>query len=444
MKSIFLLASAILIMGCSSTKSANSSSTPIYVPNTKKEVEEIYTQKETKPATEILAQDSSTYKEPEKLTEKSIDKKEEVKKEKSIYNIAVVFPFSTEKVPLNYTPYQLDTNIYLSTATQKALDFYMGAKLATEDIKTQKKINLFFLDDMGNDYNTKKVLNERPFPDVDIIVGNYSNQILKYSKTYKIPLFCPFESDITTEPYEQLNFATTSQRELSNYILKSLLGNYPEASVYIVQDLNDDSSKYLIHSAQKFLKEEYNIIPTILTNTSYFLKDNGDTTSTFESASSSIVFFASNKETFVKSTLPKFQSNISPTYILGTSYWINWKGLDAGNSTSSKIFIPTQEIAKVNTNYKENFSSRFLNEFQKTDNSDVYLGYDLMMYLFAGLDNDVILEHPSTAFLGVKPIQYNFEFVPSITNGEIQNFQNNKISIYQFERGKFVLTNWQK
>lgn len=444
MKSILFFATIIVFISCSSTKSATTN-TPIYHPISKDTENNSPTKSQTAIPSETLAVDTipaiDIEKAEEKIEEKIIDNTVEEKIEKNTYNIAVVLPFLADKVPLNYTPYQLDTNIYLSPTTQNALDFYMGAKMATEDYKSKKKINLFFLDDMGSEYQVKKVIAERPFPEVDVIVSNYSNQILKYSKAKEIPLFCPFESDINTEPYEQLIFTSSSQREQSNYLLKKALNNYPEAAVYIVQDLNDDTSRYLVNNAQRFLKEEYNITPTIYNNSSFSSANYGDSTSTFQSISSSIVYIASNKESFVRNTLPKFQSNSSPTYIIGTQSWASWKGLDAGNSTSS-VYIPTQELAKVSTTYKENFSSRFLNEFQKSDNSIAYLGYDLITYLIAGLDNNILSEQPTSSFLNLKPIQYNFEFTPSIMNDEIQNVQNNKIAILKLERGRFVLVNW--
>jgi ABC-type branched-subunit amino acid transport system substrate-binding protein len=439
MKWYFILV-VIFLTACKTTQQTGSTSTPIYVPKTDKEVIAPSKQEQKEAIKEEKEKIDSIKEMIEK--EKEIPSKE-TKGGKSSYNIAVVLPFMTDKVPLDYTPYQIKTDIDLSPEIMNNLDFYMGLKLAVDDFKKKgSNYNVFVLDDVNSDDQDKKIISERPFPDIDIIISGtdkrISKDILNFSETNKIPFYSPFATDISQ--YSSSYFHTSIPNiinqvaQLFDYIYPQI----PEAPIYIIQEENTDSARMAIKTVENFIKKTYNVAPVIITNTQVTVNELGETISFFNPTSTSIVFVPSNSSAYVKTLLPKLYASPFPVYILGMPSWSNMRGLENSTQPQPDIFIPVFETSKKSKSDLENFSSRFINEFQKDENENVYLGYDLMTYILNGLEKNKIWDNPTSTDLGIQPYYYGFDFSPIMKNNRIQFYSNNKVSIYKYEKGKFA------
>ncbi|HUH75595.1 MAG TPA: ABC transporter substrate-binding protein [Chitinophagales bacterium] len=430
---IFII--ALFLTACSTSKKSGSSTTPIYVPKTEKDAKD---------------QDSDVLTEKE-LEQERLDSIQEAQEEiptkddksaKSSYNIAVVLPFMIDKVPLDYTPYEIKTDMNLSSEIMQNLDFYMGLKLAVDDFKNKSKnYNVFILDDANSDFQNKKIINERPFPDIDIIIsgteGRVSKEILNFSESNKIPFYSPFATDINqSSPYYHtiIPNITNQVAQLFNYIYPQI----PEADVYIIQEENTDSARAIMRTAEAYIKKTYNVSPIIITNTQNTVNELGETISFFNPSSTSIVFVPSNNAIFVKGLLPKLYTAAHPTYILGMPSWNNLRGLENSTQPHPDIFIPVFDIAKKSKADVESFSTRFINEFQKEENENVYLGYDLMNYILTGLEKNTIWNNPTSSDLNIKPYYFGFDFSPVMKNNRVQFYSNNKVSIYKYEKGRFA------
>lgn len=435
---IFSFALLVLVSCRSSKPTGGTSSTPIYVPQ----------KEQTAPKESEAEQGGKAGEKQQKESESKsgVQEAETVKpaqKEKNVYNIAVILPYMTDKIPLNYTPYNLDTDILLSPEMTQSLDFYMGLKLATDDFKNKgKKINIFVLDDGGSDIKTRKLLSERPFPEVDVIISGasnrLSNEILKFSNEKKVPVYSPFTSDIS-QPSELLYSALPDTKHQIEQLLVKMHSLYPEKDIKIIQDANDDSSMVMVKSITHFLKTELAVQPEIIKNIQSVVKETGETVSFYQPSSSNIVLVASNKEAFVRNILSRLYGTQFPPYILGLPSWSGFRGLENETQPNPNIFIPTFDFAVRTKSEKEVFSGRFADEYQMEDNTNAYLGYDLMNYIMTIADKEKITDNPTSAQLGLKPYYYNFDFIPVSNPNGNSYFINSQIGFMKYEKGRFTI-----
>lgn len=430
----------LVLVSCRSSKSTGgTSSTPIYVPQKEQTVpkESEAAQQGGKAEEKQQKESESRTGEPEKETVKPLQK------EKSVYNIAVILPYMTDKIPLNYTPYNVDTDIFLSPEMTQSLDFYMGLKLATDDFKNKgKKINIFVLDDAGSDAQTRKLLSERPFPEVDVIISGAANrlskEILKFSNEKKVPVYSPFMSDIS-QPSDQVYSALPNVNHQIEQLLVKMHSLYPEKDIKIIQDPNDDSSMVMVKAMAHFLKNELAVEPEIIRNTQSVVKETGETVSFYQPVSSNIVLIASNKEVFVRSVLPRLYGTQFSPYILGLPSWSGFRGLENETQPNPNIFIPAFDFVIRTKSEKDAFSGRFADEFQMEDNTNAYLGYDLMSYIMTIADRDKIADNPTSIQLGLRPWYYNFDFVPVSNQNGNSYFINSQVGFMKYEKGRFTI-----
>lgn len=420
---------SLVLAACSSSKSTSTTTTtPIYHPKQTQE-------EKTQPV--VTAPETPA---KEKEVEDVVPVKKDVVS-KSSYNIAVLLPFMTDKIPLNYTPYQIDVNVDLSPEMTQSLDFYMGLKMAADDFRNKSnKVNIFILDDANSDFQTKKLLSERPFPDIDVIVSGSSNriskEILKYSAEKNVPVFSPFTTEIS-QATETFYAALPSVNHQTEQLFVKIQNLYPEAHIQIIQDNNDDSSAIIVKSMEKFLKNELNVTPEIIRNTTSTVNENGETISFFQPTSTNIVLIASDKESFVRSTLTKLYGAPFPPYILGLPSWSGFKGLENEIQPNPSIYIPAIQLATKTKAEKEAFSSRFAEDYQMEENPNVYMGYDLMNFIMATADKGRLSDVTTSVQLGLKPFYYNFDFIPVSNQNGIQFFTNSQVGVLKYEKGKF-------
>jgi|GEM_PF-5762177 len=428
----------LVLSACSHTKkTASTEVTPIITPKTEQAPG---TRPQTGPKTEtpVTPADTSGKKQEKKDEEKTAGK------EKNYSNIAVILPFMTSKVPLNYTPFDIDTNIYLSPEMIQSLDFYMGMRLAVDDFRNKgKKINLFVLDDANNDAQTKKLLNERPFPDVDLIIGPYKNGIskdlLQFADKNDIPVVSPFLADPGVNvASEHFYAATPSLQQQLVRLVGQAVEQFPERPFYIIWDPAEDSSKLISQLAEGILKNNFNRTPVRLSYSSAQVQDTDTSPFSFIPDASSFVLVASTKDALVKSVLPRL---VHPSYsiqVLGMPNWSTFKGLDSEANPNPNILIPGFGNMLVNKAEREQFSSRYQNEFQVEESLTSFLGYDLVNYLLSVTDSGLTEQMNSSGSLRIKPYAFQFDFVPVVQDNRTRYYTNNITQLLKWEKGKFT------
>lgn len=421
MKWIITLLAAVTLLSCKTIQPSSSSTTqtPIYVPPQESEIEE--QEEKTTPDT------------PEVIEEEKQEEKTETITDKSSYNVAVILPFTIDKVPLDYTPYILDTNIYLSPENEDAINLYMGIKYAVDNFKNkEKKINVFVLDDASSEYQTRKVLSERPFPDVDVIVSGttkkISPELIKYINQENIPTFAPYISN-TLANSELLHIATPTSIHMIQRLLTELKNLYPEADVYIAQDKQDYTARLESKAISTFLESNFNLQTKafkIIENDSLVDQQDID-------FASDILWIASENETTVKEHLKYIGHSPKQIRVIGYPSWAKIRNIEKHIPDNVRVFIPEISLKENSNSIEELLAEKYQIEI----NDNILLAYDLMEYILSGIDQKVIHKHPTSEDANHQPNQYYFDFIPVTNKDGIQYFINNNVSFLEFSKGAF-------
>ena len=98
------------------------------------------------------------------------------------FKVAVLLPFSLDKY--NYNPIDLE-DMEFSRATQMAIEFYQGFKMAVEEVGSiYFNAEFFVFDTKNSEAQTKAILKKSPFPDVDMMIGPIYNKNLRIAADY--------------------------------------------------------------------------------------------------------------------------------------------------------------------------------------------------------------------------------------------------------------------
>ena len=432
MKWIFLsLVTFCLLTGCASSKKVNTAgTTPLYVPK--------QTGTEKKDSTHHANQKKDTAtSQVEVKTPKDSIVNIETKEEKTSFNIAVILPFSSNKVPLDYTPYDIKADIDIQPNALRSLEFYLGVNQAVQEFKTfQKKINVFVLDqdNVGYQFN---LLKQRPFPEVDVIVTGdqygVSSDLIRFSNQHQVPLYNVSGAN-PSMPSEEVFSVQPNQLNLIQQLLVKAKSVYPDAEIDIIQNPVEDSSRILVNAASKFIQDEMGLKARIIPNNT---ADAVDSTSFYSSYASNIVLIASNNERFVKRTIHQLNLNLFPPYIIGTPSWIKFKSIKTDNS-GNPIWIPSFRFVNENLAARDNLGRKILEDSGIKATINTYLGYDLMNYILKSLDKGALGENQTSKQLGLKPLMYRFNFIPFVSGGEMQFFVNDEVDFLRYDGSKFV------
>lgn len=360
--------------------------------------------------------------------------------EKGTYNIAIILPFNVNKVPLDYLPYNIDTNIYLSSENKEALDFYMGAKICIDEFKSNNKsINVFVLDDAKSEIQAKKILSERPFPEVDIIISGSTNwisqNILDHSSAQNIPLYSPFTKTIT-KTNEWFFSSIPNDIFLLEQALEHAHYNYPKSNIIIIEDKNDQSSLNISKTAQSYIRKSIGVNIKVISDTNKTYTSNGDSLSFYQPTSENIVFIASNNQAFVRNTIHSMLSTSQTTHIIGMPSWKEFTNLDKGTQTHLNIKIPVIKVQSKEEDLNI-FSNKFIRLYSMKENNNAYLGYDLMNYILTSLENGVLQKNPTSDEIKTTPLLYKFNFYAASSEKGVRTFVNNQVRHLKYSKGKF-------
>jgi len=111
-----------------------------------------------------------------------------VKKEEA--NIAIMLPFQLDA---------MDASNSFPSAARNSLHLYKGIQYALAEANfSDKNVNVYVIDNAGDDATTQSLLQKHPFPDVDVVIGPLYTKSLKlvgdYAKQNKITFISPLSS----------------------------------------------------------------------------------------------------------------------------------------------------------------------------------------------------------------------------------------------------------
>jgi ABC-type branched-subunit amino acid transport system substrate-binding protein len=401
-------------------------------------------------ALEKPVKDTVEYVVPEKKEAVVIQKDSIVKApviKRDHYNIAMVLPFHVDQVPLNYSPFIVDTSIFISQEAQQSLDFYMGFKLGVDDFKkANSKVNIFVLDDAMRPSKVKELLQQRPFPEVDVIIGPSRNFILEplldFATKADIPVISPFlEETFPSKGGSHFYSAAPSfSRQvvsLSNYAFHQ----FPEQRIHILFDPADDSSRIFAEQASKQIQNLSGYIPQMTAVIAAdATSDSIWASALHQKAPTSVMMVTSNRETFVKHVLGKLQSYPTPLSILGLDRWSMMKLSETVTHYPHSIVVVDGQQAIPGTPSCKKFIETYTNEFTREPGLAAVMGYDLSVYILSVISNDALKLMPATETLHIQPLMYQYFFLQENPSGNQSQTRwgNTVVPLLKWQGQKFI------
>lgn len=358
-----------------------------------------------------------------------------------IRKIAVILPFNLNQIPLG--SYVDDSTKQLSIESKNAVEFYLGCQMAKDKFQSANlKSNVYFIDEPKDTDDFASIFNNKPFPDIDYIVGPvtpaYLNQFAKLAKSNQIPFISPFTSSIYIKENNYLFNANPSLISQYDFIIKNIQSNFPSKIIEVIYDGKDSLAENI-----KFLKEVVgqNAMNGSVKYSSLSANDDiANTMTQSDTLSERIVLIYSSKEVYVKSVIAKLKHIKNDLQIFTSSCVRNTKLLADVKYPHSIYTVYSQN--QDNINYKI-LASQFEEKYMKPSTEIAFKAFDIMTNIFNILDkNQNLIDNSYNYSTDFDNIQSKFKFKPVYDkNGKIDFYDNQVMYLYKYVSGNFVFKN---
>jgi ABC-type branched-subunit amino acid transport system substrate-binding protein len=355
-----------------------------------------------------------------------------------VHNIAVIVPFNLDQIPLGQ--YVDDSTKQLATDSRNAVEFYLGCQMARQKFKsTQLITNVYFLDDKNDSLSISKLFNQKPFPNVDYVVGPIGYKNLKLAadlaKTNQVSMISPFANSMYIKENAYYYNANASLRTQYSFVVDYIKSNFPTATLEVIFDGKDSTA------------ESINILKDINAKTLDYaqvkytiLKASDDVAKTMTQAdtlSKRFVLIYSSKDVYVKSIIAKLKPIKNDLQIFTSSCTKNTKALADAKYPHDIYTVHPYKTDNVNNSV---FSDQFEQKYKRKPTEIASQAYDLMMHLFNMLDkNQSLQDNTYNNSIDFDNTQAKYQFKPVINNsGNIDYYDNSFMYLYKYQAGSFV------
>lgn len=347
-------------------------------------------------------------------------------KPKDIYNIAFILPINASKI----SPGDGKTkSASMPIESREVLGFWEGVNIAFAKMKKmQTKFNYHIWDNMKDDSITSTVLDSLKNYSIDVIVAPFHTKqamkVSEYSKSKKIPMFLaqnPSDLPARNNPYS-FKFHVPKNRLFYDYYRK-ITNDISESTtqIYFVYDGSSKAEKKFANYL-KFMAERDGTNRLRLLDYS----SNPNLASQLDSSRKSLLMISYYKTAQVNEIIDKLlllkTENID---IFGHNLW--------GNNLKINVEKLTRLHAKIYSDYYQRnnwtlgleIKEKYTSMTGDHSVSDVYLGYDVAMYIA-----NVIERYGSKFPISIDKYKYygvvsNFHLKPSYDpEGRILFFEN--------------------
>lgn len=280
-------------------------------------------------------------------------------RKKEVNNVAILLPFYLDK-----------GKGYSESVSNMATEFYMGAQMALDSLKTLGFNSKVYVYDSQNDSLKVAAILARPeFENMDLIIGplykGNVRQVAAWADEHKVRMVCPGNVDAKILQNNQLVYScVSSDQTLMKGLAQYTYNNHRNDRLVLIKPTKAEDS--LLYAA---FRNEYNrlaeksgnkLIETNLAGfTSYLVRTN-----------LVLIYPSNDKSTVTKffNELGRFQHKVSEekTFVFGTNEWSNFEGLNP--STTGKFKLTYAE--SMNFNYAETKIKYYTRAYRKRYKSD--------------------------------------------------------------------------
>jgi hypothetical protein len=307
---------------------------------------------------------------------------------KAIYNIAFILPIKKNSISKGSGK---ERAAAMSSESREALGFWEGVNVAFPTIaKMNAKFKIHVWDNERNDSVTKEIIKEISSKKIDAVVAPFhSSQALlisRYCREKKIPMFlAQNSSDMIAKdnPYV-FKFHMPKNRTYYDYYVKIILDNAKKNTdiFYVYDGINKAERKvanYLKFMAEKDGSKRLKLLEY---NSDLNFKPYLDTTR-------DAVYMIGYSETATVNEILGKLAQLKPhnVTVFGHNYW-------ASNTKINKSLLDTLDAKVFTDSYLENnptLLSKVKSDYAALTKdravTDVFLGYDVAMYITTVLNN---------------------------------------------------------
>jgi ABC-type branched-subunit amino acid transport system substrate-binding protein len=354
-----------------------------------------------------------------------------------IYNIAVILPFYLDQISLGQ--YVDDSTKELSIDSRNAVEFYLGCQMAKDKFQSQNlQTNVYFLDDRNDSSRFANVFTQKPFPNIDYIIGpiGYKNLKLASSlaKSYQIPLISPFASSMYIKENSYYFNANASLITQYDNLLKQTKDKFPSTILEVIYD-GKDSTAESINIFKEIAGKYYSYSNIKYTS----LRASDDITKALtqsDTLTQRIILVYSSKDVYIKSVLQKLKPIKNNLQIFTSSCTKNTKSLADVKYPHDIYTVYSYKTDNVNNSV---FSDKYEAKYLKKPTEIAYQAYDLMLHILNILDKKQNLIDNSYNFSAdYDNVQTKFEFKPVLgKTGNIDFYDNTFMYLYKYTAGGF-------
>jgi uncharacterized protein YutD len=361
---------------------------------------------------------------------------------KNMYKIAVVLPFLLNQIPLNGL-YVDDSSKTLLPDSKKAMDFYLGCKIAKEEIQNYaKNINVYFIDDKNNSEELNNLVNSSVLKNADYIIAPFNvNQVkilADFAKSNQKMIFSPTVNSIYAVKNNPFFYSVTpSLFAQYQYLIQNIQQKHPQKKIEIIYNEADTMSEkivYLKHILNQNSKYPNAEIKYEIHN--FNATDNiASKLSIQDTLSDRIVLICSSNEAYIKNVINKLAPIKNKLQIYANSTIRFSKSIITAKNFKHQLFTTyaynTNSATKI-------FSQKYEEKYVKNPTEISFLGYDMMKFLLQKIEHNEIISEQNTNSYD-EFIQSNFNFILNLNSlGTIDYYDNMGLNLYQMTNGVFV------
>jgi ABC-type branched-subunit amino acid transport system substrate-binding protein len=359
--------------------------------------------------------------------------------ENRVYNVAVILPFNLSQIPLGQ--YADDTTKQLGVDSKNAMEFYLGCQMAREKFESEHlKTNVYFLDDKNDSLTMVSLFKQKPFPNVDYIIGPLYFKNLKtaadLAKNNQIPLVSPLANSMYIRDNPYYFNAVGSVKAQYSFIFEQTKAKFPSKTLEVIYDGQDSTAESI--EILKSVADKYYDYAGIKYTSLQAWSDASKSMAWSDTLSERIILIYSSKDSYIKSVIAKLKPIKNHLQIFTSSAAKDIKALvDAKNPHSVYTVFP---FNSSNPNYSF-FAAKYEDKHKKKASETSCQAYDLMMHLFYLLDkNQALQDNVYNYSADFDNTQTKFQFKSVLNkNGELDYYDNTFLYLYKYLNGTFVI-----
>ncbi len=304
------------------------------------------------------------------------------------YKIGILLPFFT-----NFLNDSID-NVQIPARSRQFIEFYQGALLALNDLKSLGlNAELYVFDTQNNTSKTQAICESAEFNDLDLIIGPVFGRnieiVAQAAKKNQIPIVSPLsteESFLANNPYAFM--VTPTQKIINEHIVNSILKLNSSNFIVILDVLQQDSM--FVPQLKRKLYTQYsakNIHNLRYTEFTYFKGQETKLLELFEGSDTTVVIIPSNDEAFVSDLVGRLNtlSNQKTIILVGQPRWLRFDNvkLEFLHNLNSRLFsISNPDYRKINV---VKFVKSYRTYFGTEPTQRSFEGYDITRYFAEAL-----------------------------------------------------------